>query len=105
MMSERTQVVMVWWTIGFMLIFGTACTTLIGVFPPIPASWSPEAVSAFYTANSLEIRIGAAIAIGTGGFMLPIAAVISVQMVHLEGRVSALSVLQGMGGAMMSLWL
>ncbi|MEC9360003.1 MAG: hypothetical protein VX593_03535 [Pseudomonadota bacterium] len=104
-MSEHTQIAMVWWAIVFMLIFGTACAALMGVFPPIPASLDPDAVAAFYAENSLPIRIGAAVAVGTGGFMLPMAAVISLQMVRIDERLTIWAVLQGMGGAMMSLWL
>ena len=104
-MSERSQVAMVWWTLAFMVIFGLACFGIMGVFPPIPASQTPEEVSAFYEANSLLIRVGSAIVVGTGGFMLPLAAVVSLQMIRVQGGVTVWAVLQGMGGAMMSLWL
>ena len=104
-MTERAQRILVWWTIGFMVVFGLAWGVLIGLMPLPRATLTPVEVADFYRAHSMRIRVGAAICSWTGAFMVPLAVVISVQMARLEKGVPIWSILQFAGGIMMSMFL
>jgi hypothetical protein len=103
-MSARSQTVMIWWTLVFFLMFGVSVFFIMGMFPPPSPLRSDPEVAQFYSDNSLVLRIGATIALGTAGCMLPFAAVISYQMAKLKGMIPW-AILQAMGGAMMTMWL
>lgn len=103
--STRAQTALIWWAVGFTTIYGLAYYFLIGLLPLPAATLSAEEVAAFYSVNSTSIRIGAAICSWTGGFMVPLAVVISAQMARLEKGFPIWSVLQLSGGIMMSIFL
>ena len=105
-MTERAQTFLIYWGLLFMLIFGFVFWGLLHMLPPPPASLSAEAVAAFYTDNSLQIRIGAVICSWCSAFVMPIATVIAVQMRRVEhDGVPIWAILQFGGGIMMSIFL
>jgi hypothetical protein len=94
----------VWWAIAFTVIFGLTLRFLLDFMPPPKATLSSDQIAAFYTERHDEIRVGAVICSWTSAFMLPLFAVITIQMARVEvGKIW--TVLCGMGGAMMSLFL
>jgi hypothetical protein len=103
--SARSQTAMVWWSIAFMMIFGTAWFLLIKTLPIPPATQTAAEVAAFYGEGSLRIRLGAAICSWTSAFTVPIAVVISAQMARIEKGVPVWSILQLIGGALTSLFV
>ena len=104
-MTERAQRIMIWWSMSFMLIFGFTYYFLIGMLPLPPATWTPAEIAAFYSENAFRIRLGAMIMSWTSAFALPIYVVIAVQMARLEKGVPIWSILQLVGGAMMTIFL
>lgn len=104
-MSERSQIVLIWWSIIFMNVFGLAWAFLIGTLPLPPATLTATEIAEFYTEHSLRIRLGAAICSWTSAFLIPIALVASVQMARLEIGVPIWSRLQLIGSAFTSLFV
>jgi hypothetical protein len=104
-MAERTQAILIWWALGFMLIFGTSMWTLLGMVPTPPAAWTPDQVAAFYLDHATRIKFGAMIASWTSAFMVPFSVVISVQMARLEKGRPVWSILAFAGGILMSIFL
>lgn len=103
-MSSRSQIIMVWWTMIFFVMYGVAVFFIMGLMPP-PSPLRPDLeVAQSYSDNSLVLRIGVMIALATAGCMLPFSAVISYQMAKLKGMMPW-AILQGMGGALMTMWL
>lgn len=103
--SERAQTIMIWWTLAFTVIYGLAYYFLIGLLPLPTPMLSADDVAAFYTDHSEKIRLGALICSWTGGFMVPLATVIAVQMARLEKGFPIWACLELAGGAMMSIFL
>jgi hypothetical protein len=104
LMSERSQRIVLWWAIAFGAIYGGAFVFLLHLVPFPSATWSPERIVAFYQEHHTSIRIGAVVAGLTSAFMLPLSAVVAVQMARVEkGRIWSLLTISG--GAMMSLFL
>lgn len=104
-MNFRTQKVLLYWGWAFMAIFGAVLWGLLKMMPPPSAALSAVDVAAFYTQNSLDIRIGAMIASWTSAFTIPLYVVIATQMWRLEKGVPILTMLQMAGGVMMSIFL
>jgi hypothetical protein len=104
-MSERSQRIILWWGIAFAAIYGAALLFLLHMVPPPAPTKSPTEVADFYNDHHDAIRIGATIASWTSAFMVPIFAVIVVQMKREEGAKPIWTVLTAMGGAMMSIFL
>lgn len=103
--SIPAQRALIWWALGLLFAFMLAFIFLIQLVPLPPATLSAEEVASFYRANSGSIRIGAVIASWVAGFMVPLALVISVQMLRLEKGWPIWSVLQLIGGCLMSMFL
>src|SRR4051812_32582484 len=97
--------VLVWWAMAFQLIFGGAAYCLIHVVPPPAPTNSDDQIAGFFAFHSTSILIGAALAVTATGFMLPLAAVVSDQMARLGPGMRVWAILQGMGGALVSVWL
>ncbi len=104
-MTARTQRVLIWWSMAFLLVFALTFYFLIGMFPLPPATWSPEQIAAFYSENAQKIGLGAMILAWTSAFPVPMAVVIAVQMARLEKGPPVLAILQLAGGVMMSIFL
>lgn len=104
-MTERAQVILIWWGLLFMYGYGFCLWGLLDMMPPPPATLSVEEVAAFYLDNHLRIRAGSMITSWISAFMVPIAVVVSVQLMRLEKGVPVLSILQFAGGILMSMFL
>jgi hypothetical protein len=103
--SARAQRLLIWWGVAFAVIFAVAWGALIHLLPLPTATWTPAEVAAFYQAHAISIRVGATICSWTGAFMVPIAMVVSVQMSKWESGWPIWSVLQLVGGVLMSMFL
>jgi len=104
--SERSQRAILWWGIGMALVYGVVLIFLFEMVPPPSAKWSAERVADFYQENSTQIRWGAVIDGWAGAFMMPILAVVAIQMARVEtGGAKIWSALSLVSGALMSLFL
>jgi len=104
--SERSQRAILWWGIAFAVIYGVTLIFLFDMVPPPSAEWSAAQVADFYQENSTQIRWGAVISGWAGAFMMPILAVVAIQMARVEtGGAKIWSALSLVSGAMMSLFL
>ena len=104
-MSPRSQLVLIYWSLAFLAIFGIAFYCLLHVVPPPPPTNNDDQIAGFFAYHSTSIRIGAALAMTVCGFSLPFAAVISVQMARLGREMWVWAILQAMGGALVSIWI
>src|SRR5687768_15178948 len=101
-MSERSQQVLVWWTLVFMTIYGLALLFLLDMIPPPSPKLSAAEIAQWYAERHDQIRIGAVICSYTGAFMVPIVVVLAVQMARQEAsRVWTLLMISG--GVMMTI--
>jgi hypothetical protein len=104
--SEQSQRAILWWGIGLAVVYGLALIFLLGMVPPPSPEWSSERVAAWYQEHSTRIRWGAVICGWTSAFMMPILAVVTIQMARVEtGGAKIWSVLSLVSGALMSLFL
>lgn len=103
--SPRAQIVMIWLALGFLLIYGLSMGFLLKMIPLHPATLPAEEIAAFYRENSSSVRLGALLCSWTGAFMVPLATVISAQMIRLEKGIPIWAMLQFAGGIMMSIFL
>jgi hypothetical protein len=104
-MSARSQTILVWWALIFMVIYAAAFIGLLKMVPPPPPTLTPDEVAAFYAKNAMSIKLGAMIASWTSAFMVPLAVVIAVQLARLEKGAPVWSIAQFAGGILMSLFL
>lgn len=104
-MSEQSQKVILWWSLGFMIVFGLSWTFLLGMVPTPPAYWTPSEVAAFYAENATRIKLGAFVASYTSAFMVPFSTVVSVQMARIEKGTPVWAMLSFAGGILMSIFL
>jgi hypothetical protein len=103
--SVRSQQIVLWWGLGLAIIYILAFAFLLQQVPLKNPAWTAEQVADWYVHNHARIVWGAAIAGWTGAFMMPILAVVAVQMARVEGGWRIWSVLSLVGGALMSLFL
>lgn len=104
--SEKSQRAILWWGIGMAVVYGIGLIFLFDMVPPPSAKWSAAQVADFYQEKSTQIRWGAVISGWTGAFMMPILAVVTIQMARVEtGGAKIWSVLSLVSGALMSLFL
>ena len=104
--SEKSQRAILWWGIGLATVFAFALIFLMKMVPPPNANWSADKVAEFYRENSTSIRWGAVISGWTGAFMMPILAVVAIQMARVEtGGAKIWAALSLVSGALMSLFL
>jgi hypothetical protein len=83
-MSERGQVILLWWGLIMMYIFGF--TLWLGfdmVGPPSP-KLTPDQVAAFYATDNLAKRLAAMITSWCSAFAVPIQIVAAIQVARLE---------------------
>jgi hypothetical protein len=104
--SERSQRAILWWGIVLALVYIAAFALLLQQVPLKSPAWSAEQVADWYAHNSTRIKWGAVICSWTGAFMMPILAVVAVQMARVEtGGMKIWSILSLVSGALMSLFL
>ena len=103
--SERSQRAILWWGIAFAAIYGVALLFLLDMVPPPDATMSAQQVAEWYSERHDGIRIGAMICGWTGAFMLPIFAVLTIQVARVERGHKIWTVMTALGGATMSLFL
>jgi hypothetical protein len=104
--SERSQRAILWWGIVLALVYIAAFALLLQQVPLKNPAWSAEQVADWYVHNSTRIKWGAVICSWTGAFMMPILAVVAVQMARVEtGGLKIWSILSLVSGALMSLFL
>lgn len=105
MPSEKAQIIMVWWSLIFLVIFAVAWAGLLKMMPPPGPSLSEAEVGAFYVEYGAEIRWGAMIASWVSAFMVPLSVVVAVQMARMETGTPVWSILAFAGGITMSMFL
>ncbi|HKY90084.1 MAG TPA: hypothetical protein VJM11_03555 [Nevskiaceae bacterium] len=104
-MTERGQIILIWWGLIMMLIYGF--TLWLGfdmVGPPSP-KLTPEEVAAFYTQDNLAKRLAAMITSWTAAFAVPIAVVAGIQVARLEKGTPVWGITTVVSGALMSIFL
>ncbi len=104
-MSERSQSVVVWWALAFTVIYGVALRFLLHMMPPPSAKLSSDQVASFYAEHHDSIRVGAVICGWTSAFMLPLSAVVALQIARQERGRPIWALLTAAGGALMSIFL
>jgi hypothetical protein len=104
--SEHSQRAILWWGIGLTLVYLFAFAFLLQQVPLKNPQWSADQIADWYVQNQTRIKWGAVIASWSGAFMMPILAVLSVQMARVEtGGWKIWSALSLVSGALMSLFL
>lgn len=104
-MSERGQIILVWWGLIFMYIFGF-CIWMMGFMPPPTPMLDAEQVAAFYRNNNFDIRIGAMITSWTSAFAVPITIAATCQLLRVEkGTTPVWSITTLISGGLMSMFL
>ena len=104
--SERSQRAILWWGIVMAVVYGLSFVFLLQQAPLKNPEWSAEQVAAWYVHNQGKIKLGAVLCSWTGAFMMPILAVVTIQMARVEtGGWKIWSALSLVSGAMMSLFL
>jgi len=98
-MSEKNQLVLIWWAIVFAVIYGLSYYFLTGFFPPPPANLNNMDVLELYAASNMALRIGVVICLLVGAFQLPWVVVVAVQMARLEKGRPVWAITQLMAGA------
>lgn len=103
-MSERNQIAVLWWALAMTVVYVVVLGFLFKMVPPPAATLSADQIAGFYQENQNLIKAGAVIASWTAAFMLPLAAVIGIQIRRVEkGRIWSLLTIAG--GSMMSIFL
>jgi hypothetical protein len=101
-MSARSQKVLLWWSVAMVLIYAFALRFLLHMLPPPTATWSSSQIAQFYSDHSTEVKLGAVICSWTGGWFVPFAVVVGIQM-YRHNRVWGL--LAGAAGVMLSIFI
>ena len=104
-MSERAQIGIVWWALALTTIYGIVLGCLLHMIPPPDATMSAPQIAQWYVERAFSIKIGATIGAWTGAFMLPLWAVIGIQVLRQEKGRPIWTVMAISGGAMMSIFL
>ncbi len=103
--SIGTQRFMMWLAIVLTLVFANAWVFLMQFFPPPPADLAADRVAELYGAQNVRFRVGVILALISGGFLVPISIVISVQMARLEKGLPLWAILQGVTGTIGSIFI
>lgn len=100
-----TQRALIWITIALGVVFAISWVWLMGFFPPPPANLPAGDVVELYGAHNIRFRIGVILALISGGFLMPVTLVISLQMARLEKGLPIWALLQGLAGAVGTMFI
>lgn len=104
--SEKSQKAILWWGLAMAGIYTLALWLCFDMIPLWDPEWSADRVAQEYAEHNDRIKWGAVISGWTGAFMMPILAVVSIQMARVEtGGAKIWSTLGLVSGALMSVWL
>lgn len=98
-MSIVEQRICAWSGVAFLLLFGVGWVLIARFLPPHSPGASAEAIAAIYQTNPVRIRLGLALALFGGGFMVPFLALISEQMRRMGSGSALLPNIQLVCGA------
>ena len=104
-MSERSQTILLWWSIIFGVLFVIAFAGLLQTVPPPPATFSAAEVAAYYTEHAFQIKLGAMLASWSAGFLVPFSLVAALQLARMEKGTPVWSILTFGGGTISSIFL
>ncbi|MDB5969365.1 MAG: hypothetical protein JWQ90_1815 [Hydrocarboniphaga sp.] len=93
-MNQRNQLLCAWSGVVFALLFGLGFWTFAGFFPPHYPSASAEQIAAIFRADTGMIRLGQVLLMAGSALTIPFAAVISVQLMRIEGRHAVMAITQ-----------
>lgn len=106
LISLRTQKVLIWWSIALIAVWSLGLIFLLHMLPPPSAQWSSDQIAQFYLEHATEVKWGAVLASWTSGSMIPLTAVIAVQIRrHEAGKAPVWTILSCVGGSLMTIWL
>lgn len=104
--SERSQRAILWWGIGLAVVYALSLGFLLQQIPLRDPAWSAQQVADWYVEHQGRVKWGAVICGWAGAFMMPILAVVTVQMARVEtGGWKIWSALSLVSGGLMSLFL
>jgi hypothetical protein len=106
MMSTKSQSFGAWSAVAFLVFLGIGFVALCQFVPPVSPLLGGEEISAFYQNRLLAIRSGLIFYLISSVFIVPFAAIITVQMRQFEGKFAVLSLTQfgcGVIGAVMAI--
>jgi hypothetical protein len=105
-MTYRSQRVLLWWALIFLVIYGIALWALLDMVPPPSPKLSAVQIAHWYAVRHTRIRIGAVIASWTSAFMIPLAIVCAQQIKREEPKnCNAWTWCALIGGSMTSIFL
>ncbi len=84
-MNTKDQLFCAWSGVIFMIMMLVGWALMSGFLPPHAPTMTGEEVSAFYQANPTSIRLGLVIALLSSVLLIPFSALITVQMLKIEG--------------------
>ena len=103
MISARGQRWMIWVGLALSVVFVYGYVFLMGFFPPPAPTLSALEVAKLYSEHSLQFRIGVALMLMSGGFLLPWTIVIAVQLARDEKGVPIWAILEALAGTLSTL--
>lgn len=97
-MSRGSQLACAWLAASSIVLLFVGFFAVSGYVPPRPASDSAQAIADFYRQHTDRIRIGLAIMLVAWAGWGPLTAVMSTQMLRIEGDRPVLTILQAVAG-------
>lgn len=104
-MSERSQALILWWSLIFTVIYILAFVGLQRMVPLLPPSLPPAEVAAFYSEHAFSMKLGAMITSWTSGFFIPFSLVVGLQLARMEEGKPVWSILAIAAGSLTSLFI
>jgi hypothetical protein len=101
----RAQRLLIWLTLILASLFGFGWIALMGFFPPPSPALSADQVLHLYSEHNIRFRIGVILSLVSGGFLMPLTLVISLQMARVERGIPIWAYLQAMTGAVGTIFL